>query len=191
MIRPPPGEVGMVLEDGAADWMTRDAPSRDGGPENGFVGFFGDGRCDLDSEPEVGFVFHHVSVEGFPEAQEDGPVQMASVAAQLQDGHIPLLHVGVCLCLVVLQMKGSNFGEDVDRRTVGQQPWPAFELPGRTLYEHGHHSIPVLRSQFERLIDDTIRHSDTQRRAARLDLVFAPLKQDLVVALEALFLLLL
>lgn len=39
MIRPPPGEVGMVLEDGVADGMTRDAPSRVGGLENGFVGF--------------------------------------------------------------------------------------------------------------------------------------------------------
>lgn len=48
-------------------------------------------------------------VEGFPEAQEDGPVQMAPVAAQLQDSHVPLLNVGVRLCLVVLQVKSSNW----------------------------------------------------------------------------------
>lgn len=48
-------------------------------------------------------------VEGFPKAQEDRPVQMAPVAAQLQDGHVPLLNVRVSLCLVILQMKGSNW----------------------------------------------------------------------------------
>lgn len=56
-------------------------------------------------------------VEGFPKAQEDGPVQMAPVAAQLQDGHIPLLNVGVCLCLVVLQMKGSNWRGNMNAHT--------------------------------------------------------------------------
>lgn len=49
---------------------------------------------------------------------------------------------------------------------------------------------PVLRSQFERLIDDAVRHSDAQCCAAGLDLIFAPLKQNLVVALDSLLLLL-
>lgn len=51
-------------------------------------------------------------VQGFPKAQEDGPVQMAPVAAQLQHGHVPLLHVGVSLRLVILQMKGSDWRGD-------------------------------------------------------------------------------
>lgn len=50
--------------------------------------------------------------------------------------------------------------------------------------------LPVLWSQFERLIDDTVRYGDRERRAAGLDLVFAPLEQNLIVALEAQLLLL-
>lgn len=60
-------------------------------------------------------------VEGFPKAQEDGPVQMAPVAAQLQDGHVPLLHVGVRLCLVILQMKGSNWRGNMHRVEGGRK----------------------------------------------------------------------
>lgn len=56
-------------------------------------------------------------VEGFPKAQEDRPVQMAPVAAQLQDGHVPLLHVGVCLCLIILQVKGSNWRRNAHAHT--------------------------------------------------------------------------
>lgn len=55
-------------------------------------------------------------VQGFPEAQEDGSVQMAPVTAQLQDGHVPLLDVGVRLCFVVLQVKGSNWQEWTSRQ---------------------------------------------------------------------------
>ncbi|TNN81557.1 hypothetical protein EYF80_008330 [Liparis tanakae] len=80
---------------------------------------------------------------------------MAPVAAQLQDGHIPLLHIGI------------------DLRFIGR--WKR---------------SPVLWSQFQRLIDDAVRHGDAQRRASRLDLVFAPLQQNLIVALDALLLLL-
>lgn len=50
---------------------------------------------------------------------------------------------------------------------------------------------PVLRRQFQRLVDDAVRHGDTERGAAGLDLVFAPLEQDLVVPRDALLLLVL
>lgn len=43
---------------------------------------------------------------------------MAPVAAQLQDGHVPLLNVGVRLCLVVLQVKGSNWQESTSTDTL-------------------------------------------------------------------------
>lgn len=46
--------------------------------------------------------------------------------------------------------------------------------------------VPVLGRQFQRLIDDAVRNGDAQRRAAGLDLVFAPLQQNLVVPLDAL-----
>ena len=36
--------------------------------------------------------------------------------------------------------KKPTSGEDVCRVPV---PWPALELPGRTLHEHGHHTIPA------------------------------------------------
>lgn len=48
---------------------------------------------------------------------------------------------------------------------------------------------PVLGSQFERLVDDPVRHRDAQGGSAGLDLVFAPLQQHLVVPLDALLLL--
>lgn len=48
---------------------------------------------------------------------------------------------------------------------------------------------PVLWSQFERLVDDPVRHRDAQGGSAGLDLVFAPLQQHLVVPLDALLLL--
>lgn len=51
-------------------------------------------------------------VQSFPKAQEHRSVQVAPVAAQLQHGHVPLLHVGVRLRLVVLQVKGSNWEEE-------------------------------------------------------------------------------
>lgn len=54
----------------------------------------------------------HRLVKSFPEAQEHGPVQVAPVAAQLQHGHVPFLNVGVCLGLVVLQMKSPNWKGD-------------------------------------------------------------------------------
>lgn len=38
---------------------------------------------------------------------------MAPVAAELQDGHVPLLNIGVRLRFVILQMKGSNWRGDV------------------------------------------------------------------------------
>lgn len=40
-----------------------------------------------------------------------------------------------------------TFGEDVDRGAVGQQPRPSFELPGGTLHEHGHHSVPAVEGE--------------------------------------------
>lgn len=46
---------------------------------------------------------------------------MAPVAAQLQDGHVPLLHVGVRLCLVILQMKGSNWRGNTHRVEGGRK----------------------------------------------------------------------
>lgn len=51
--------------------------------------------------------------------------------------------------------------------------------------------LPVLRGQLQRLVDDAVRHGDAQCGPARLDLVFAPLKQDLVVPGDALLLLVL
>lgn len=51
----------------------------------------------------------HPLVESFPKAQEYGSVQVAPVAAELQDGHVPLLNIGVCLSFVVLQVKGPNW----------------------------------------------------------------------------------
>lgn len=48
---------------------------------------------------------------------------------------------------------------------------------------------PVLWSQFQRLINDTVWHSDAQCCTTRLDLVFASLKQNLIVTLDALLLL--
>lgn len=114
-----------------------------------------------------------------------------------------------------------TFGKYVNGRAVGQQPRPALELPGRPLHEHSHHTIPaggkrwpllapmqwnsplfrlvpagkkrspVLRCQFQWLVDDTVGHGDAQRGPARLDLVFAPMKQDLVVPRDALLLLVL
>lgn len=142
----------------------------------------------LGLEPEVGLVFDHVSVKGFPKAQEDGPVQVAPVAAQLQHRHIPLLHIWVRLGLIIFQMKSSNFSKYVDRRSVRQQPGPALELPGRTLHKHSHNSIPVLRGQFEGLINDSVRDSDTEGGASWLDLVFASLEQNLIVSWDALLL---
>lgn len=53
--------------------------------------------------------YKHPLVQSFPKAQEHGPVQVAPVAAELQDGHVPFLNVGVCLSFVVLQMKGPNW----------------------------------------------------------------------------------
>lgn len=50
----------------------------------------------------------HRLVKSFPKAQEHGPVQVAPVAAELQHGHVPFLNVGVCLGLVILQMKSPN-----------------------------------------------------------------------------------
>lgn len=136
-----------------AGLLDEEVPTSGGGGLRS-VGELGDGRCDMGLEPEVRFVFYHVSgeqereetpcefvpfetemnsnyrqtadkkrctdprcvyrknkdrpVEGFPKAQEDRPVQMAPVAAELQDGHVPLLNIGVRLRLVILQMKGSN-----------------------------------------------------------------------------------
>lgn len=52
--------------------------------------------------------YQNTPVEGLPELQEHGPVEMALVVAQLQHGHIPLLHIGVHLLLVILQMEGSD-----------------------------------------------------------------------------------
>lgn len=142
----------------------------------------------LGLEPEMGLVFDHVSVKGFPKAQKNGAVQVAPVAAQLQHRHIPLLHIWVRFGLIVFQMKSSNFGKYVNRRPIWQQPGPALELPGRTLNEDSHNSIPVLRSQFKRLIDDSVWDSDTERGAPRLDLVFASLEQHLIVSGDALLL---
>lgn len=56
-------------------------------------------------------------VEGFPKTQEDGPVQVAPVAAQLQDCDVPLLHIKVCLCLIILQMKGSDWMGETHKHT--------------------------------------------------------------------------
>lgn len=54
-----------MLVDGMSAWI-RGATSAIGGPrrrkvEEFICRIFGDGRCDLGSEPEVRFVFHHVS----------------------------------------------------------------------------------------------------------------------------------
>lgn len=65
--------------------------------------------------------------------------------------------------------------------------------PLRPLYPVARHPkkrSPVLGSQFQRLVDDSVRHGDAQGCSAGLDLVFAPLKQNLVVPLDALLLLL-
>lgn len=55
----------------------------------------------------------------------------------------------------------------------------------------GYKRSPVLWRQFQWLVDDAVRHGDAQRGAAGLDLVFAPLKQDLIVPRDALLLLVL
>lgn len=45
--------------------------------------------------------------------------------------------------LLVKRTKLLTFGENVNRRSVRQQPRPAFELPRRSLNKDGHNSIPV------------------------------------------------
>lgn len=55
----------------------------------------------------------------------------------------------------------------------------------------GYKRSPVLWRQLQWLVDDAVRHGDAQRGAAGLDLVFAPLKQDLIVPRDALLLLVL
>lgn len=65
--------------------------------------------------------------------------------------------------------------------------------PLRPLYPVARHlkkRSPVLGSQFQRLVNDSVRHGDAQGCSAGLDLVFAPLKQNLIVPLDALLLLL-
>lgn len=63
--------------------------------------------------------------------------------------------------------------------------------PPSRLVRAGNKRSPVLRGQFQWLVNDAVRHGDAQRGPARLDLVFAPLKQDLVVPRDALLLLVL
>lgn len=50
--------------------------------------------------------------------------------------------------------------------------------------------VPVLRCQFERLVDHSVGHSDADAGASRLNLLFTPLQKHLVVPLDALLLLL-
>lgn len=45
-----------------------------------------------------------------------------------------------------------TFSKNVNRRSVRQQPRPPFELPGRTLHKHSHHSIPARRNIYRLLI---------------------------------------
>lgn len=50
--------------------------------------------------------------------------------------------------------------------------------------------LPVLRYQFERLVNHTVGNGDADAGSSRLNLFFTPLQQHLVVPLDALLLLL-
>lgn len=40
------------------------------------------------------------------------------------------------------QNKSLTFCKDINRRSIGQEPRPALELPGGSLDKHGHHTVP-------------------------------------------------
>lgn len=93
----------------------------------------GDGCCALGSEPEVGFVFHHVSDEREDEARRERTREFPSEL----------------LALVTQRQTGPNMMTDLSRvsqkrRKTGRSRWRLWRLSSRTVTSH----FCTLRSVF-------------------------------------------